>query len=419
MAGAHVDVDCPRARAYLERFTRTVLGSAASAAGGVPPMPAELARLLLRAEEHESAHRDQWGCWEFGESDNFRRGSLWIPEVDVWLDEAAAALPDGREPLWPEGKRFAVSPTHDVDMVTRTWTPAQLSRSLKLAAAGGRQAGPAERVLALAHAGGRAARYGARLAPSAGATLERCVEIERSRGVGASYFFTVFPPGRSSRYDCVYTPADRCEFRGRRWRIRDIMRLLADEGFDVGLHGSYFSATDEGLLGRQKEVLEQAVGRPVLTTRQHWLHWRVGRTPRLQARAGFAADATLGFNRNVGFRAGTSFPFFDFDLEAGEELDLLEIPLVVQEAALFAPNALELGEESAKDVVRRLVDRVARVGGVFSFLVHPHSLLDARVASLYEWLVDHVVDEGAWVASVADIDRWWRARAARLGAHEG
>jgi hypothetical protein len=126
----------------------------------------------------------------------------------------------------------------------------------------------------------------------------------------------------------------------------------------------------------------------------------------------------MGFNRNIGFRAGTSFPFFQFDLTAGRRLNVLEVPLIVQEGALFASNALELDRELAQEVVRSTIDKVAAVGGVTTFLIHPHSLLDPDVAYLYEWALDYSLDAGAWVASVKEIDEWWRRREQEL-AGEG
>jgi hypothetical protein len=412
MARAGVEQVEQAATAHVECFVRTVLGIPASSADDLPRMPPHLSRLLLRSEELESEVRDQGGRWEYGHSENFRRGKLWEPEVDQWLVEARGRLgAAARTPLWPDGHAFVVCPTHDVDMVTRTWTPRQVMRSIRIALSGSRGTARAEAVL---KALGRTVVFHTSRTPSSAATLRRCVDIELERGVHGTYFFTVYPPGRASWYDSVYTMDDNFVFGDRRRRVRDVMYELAETGFDVGLHGSSASATDASLLSAQRAVLEDAVGGPVRTTRQHWLHWDARLTPPAQAAAGFSADSTLGFNRNVGFRAGTSFPFFLSASDPFRALDLLEIPLVAQESALFSDNALELDDAIAREVVQKLVDRVATVGGVFTALIHPHSLLDDRVTTLYEWLLDYALDRGAWVASVAEIDSWWRHRVETL-----
>ncbi len=408
------NLDSPEVRRHLDRFVRNVLGVADGVS--VPEMPTRLARILLRSEEYETSARDLWGCWEYGMSDNFRRGKLWEPEVDVWISEIGRSLPDvDRLPLWPSGAPFVVCPTHDVDMVSRRWTAAQGLRSVRIAATG--TGGPGSvrsaRVVSGIRAAGRLARFGVSTAPSAAATLERCVEVESSRGVTGSYFFTVYSPDAPSYYDCVYSPDDPLVFRGRRSSVGDVMRLLVDEGFDVGLHGSYRSAIDDGVLDRQRQSLERVAG-AITTTRQHWLHWRVDRTPGLQEAAGITADSTLGFNRNVGFRAGTSFPFSLWDAHASRPLDVLEIPLIAQESGLVSSNALELNGEQSQIVLGTLMERVASVGGVLTILVHPHSLLVPDVAALYEWVLDEALAAGAWVTSIREVERWWRGREAQL-----
>ena len=400
------------AAAHVESFVRTVLGVAAGSAADLPTMPRHLSRLLLRAEELESGVRDQWGRWEFGHSENFRRGKLWEPEVDEWLAQVRGRMGASTgAPLWPDGHSFVVCPTHDVDMVTRTWTPRQVGRSIRIAVSGSRGTARAEAVL---KALGRVVVFRTSRAPSSAATLQQCVDMELGRDVRGSYFFTVYPPGRASWYDSVYALNDSFVFGDQRRRVRDVLKELVQAGFDVGLHGSSASATDATLLSAQRAVLEDAVGTEVRTTRQHWLHWDPRLTPAAQAAAGLTADSTLGFNRNIGFRAGTSFPFFLSAPDPFRTVDVLEIPLVAEESALFAADALELDESLAREVVQTLVDRVATVGGVFTTLIHPHSLLEDRVRSLYTWLLDYALDRGAWIASAAQIDSWWRRRAQGL-----
>jgi hypothetical protein len=412
-----VDVETPAARAHLERTVRTWLGVSEGADRTVPELPTELARLLLRAEEYERAHRDRWDCWEFAYSDNYRRGQLWVPEVDRWLlerrRELAASVP--LEPLWPDGRQFAVCMSHDVDLVSRASTPRQALRSMRTSLAD-RPTTVRGRALRLARPAVRAARAasnGISAAPLAD-TLERAAQLELDRGVRASYFFTVYPGRDSSRYDCTYDFGDPCRFRGERMRIADVVRTLHEDGFDVGLHGSYNSALVPGLLARERTALETATDLTVSTTRQHFLHWQARTTPRLQHEAGFRADSSLGFNRNLGFRAGTSLPFRWFDLERAEPLDLLELPILVQDGTLLRSDALELDVELAWNVTRQLVDEAAEVGGVATFVVHPNNLEHDRHLELFVRALDYCGERGAWFASLRDLDEWWRERERKL-----
>jgi hypothetical protein len=383
----------------------------------VPRLPEPLARRLLRAEEYEQPHRDQWGNWEFAFCESFRAGRLWEPEVDAWVARQRRAIAPTAElePLWPDDRAFAVCLTHDVDLLSRASTPKQVLRSLRTSLADPaetvrervvRAARPAVRIA-------RAAHNGISTAPVAD-TLELCVQLERERDVGASYFFTVYPGAEASRFDCIYDFGDLCEFRGERLTISDVIRTLHNEGFDVGLHGSYNSALVPGTLAREKAALARATGVEIRTTRQHFLHWNIRTTPRLQDEAGLTADSTLGFNRNVGFRAGTSLPFHHFDLERGERLELLQVPLIVHDGPLLRSDCLELDVELARESIRELVDKVARVGGVATFVFHPNNLERPEFLDLYRWSLDYGIERGAWFASLRELDDWWRRREARL-----
>lgn len=403
---------------HVAETVRLWLGAPAGAEG-LPVLPSHLTRLLLRDEETEHAHRDQWGNWEHAFSDNYRRGTLWIPEVDRWVAEQRTRLAASTtlEPLWPRGARFALCLTHDVDMVSRRWTFAQHLRSVALATAPLSAAGApgaAERAVVAARGLGRAARFGVSPAPDTSVTLERCQALQRERGIRGTYLFTVYPGRRRSVFDAVYTGDDACRFGGRRRRVRDVIRHLADDGFDVGLHAGYCTYDDVEAFRHEKATIEEHAGRAVVSCRQHFLHWDAARTPRVHAEAGITVDSTVGFNRNIGFRAGTALPHLLFDPVAEAPVNVLELPLIVQEAPLFASNALELDEETAGRVVAGIVDEIAATGGVATILMHPHSLLDPRQLRLYTRLLDQAAAEGGWIATMSDIRAWWDDRTARL-----
>jgi hypothetical protein len=405
------------ARRYVDDTVRVWIG-ASDRSIPLPRLPDHLARLLLRLEEYERSERDRWGIWDYASSENVRAGRLWEPEIDAWLAAARAALEPttALEPMWPDGHRFAVCLTHDVDLLSAQSTVGQVVRFARAGLAPGavesaerlrKLARPAVRVV-------RSARSGIARFPSTAETIDRSVAAEAKRGVAASYLFTAPPHGRGSRYDCVYVPRDRCTFRGARASAAQMMRDLAAEGFDVGLHGSYAGALEPGALAAERAVLQSRTGLELTTTRQHFLRWDIRTTPALQEAAGLGVDSTLGYNRNVGFRAGTSLPFHHFDVAAEKRLALLEIPLAIEDTALLSPGGLELDFPEARAVVGHLLDRVADVGGVGTLLFHPDKFADHEWLALYEWSLDRALDEGAWVTSLRGLADWWREREQRV-----
>jgi hypothetical protein len=389
-------------RSHVERTVRIWLGLPASAPA--PVLPRELERRFLRLEEHETDERDAWGRYDYELAESFRDGRLWEAEIDRWVAERRREL--GLEPPWPNAAPFAVCLTHDVDLLSKRSTPRQIARH---AGTGLERDGSVRRFARPPVRLARSLRSGVSLAPSLRETIERSVAIAAGHGLTASYLFTP-PPGRNaSRFDCVYAPGDACTFRGARRTVADAMRILADEGFDVGLHGSYHAGVSPGMLAEERAHLERTTGLRVASTRQHLLHWDVRTSPRLQADAGLRVDSSLGFNRNVGFRAGTSLPFRFADAP-----ELLEIPPVLQDVSLLGSWGLELGFERAREVVREFVVNAEKTHGALTMVFHPDKLVEPDWLGLYEWTLDHVLERGAWVTSLRGLDEWWRERERRL-----
>jgi hypothetical protein len=394
---------CPESRPtltameYLQRQIRLWLGKNLDSP---PEMPPGLARLFLREEERQSPYRNGWGVWEAPASENYQRGTLWQAEVDRWLREQRAQLSQAGhllEPLWPQGKPFAMYLSHDIDKVANPQTYEQILRVTE------NRWKPKARIWFRNLKG----RYPSH--PDLEDTIELSLGIESERGVVSSWFFTDYPVRKDVEWDCVYVPDDRCRYQGQPTTVKAVMQDLARRGHDVGLHGSYWSAREPGMLQEQRQSIERRTGLAIRTTRQHWLHFDLDVTPKLQAQAGLVVDGTFGFNRHVGFRAGTSLPFF------WPDLDLLEVPLILQDVALFSPSGLELDLTLSKKVCAQIVDEVASVGGCAGVLLHPEQFpLVPWLAEWYGDLISSALEKGAWVTSLAQINDWWRERAARI-----
>jgi peptidoglycan/xylan/chitin deacetylase (PgdA/CDA1 family) len=400
-------------RRYLADTVRVWLG-VRNADAPLPELPVDLARSLLRLQEHEHGERDPWGGWPASAAG----ASLRRAGIDHWVSCVRRELPSelSLEPRWPPGKGFVVCLTHDVDLLGTRLTPAQAFRHARAGLAAGvssrgefvaRLLRPAVRIT-------RATGSGLSLAPSLHDTLERVLELESAYGAKASFFFTVPPHAPRSRYDCVYAPGDRCLFRGRRLQVADVMRAIAGEGFDVGLHGGYASGLESGVLTDERATLETATGLEIRTTRQHFLRWDVRCTPRYQEAAGLRADASMGFNFDVGYRAGTSLPFRLFDIELGTPLDVIEVPLVAQDGAILGPSGLGLSEPVASRLLRDLVDATAACEGVLTLLFHPDKLVRPEWLALFERLLERAAEQGAWMTSLGELNSWWRTREARI-----
>lgn len=372
---------------------------------GIPSAPAsafpeqaleETRRLLDLEEERGTAGRDPWSCPLPEGTSAGREGRLEQPPVDRWVRLllerlAETARTDPGRPLvrirpWPEGRPFAVHLSHDLDLVRK----GDLCMGLRHLAGFFLDAGNARLGL------GKIATWG-----RTRGTLDsdpywqprRWAEAEERRGLRSDWFALVSTGDNAVPY-----------------RLEDIagdLRQLASHGHGVGLHGSAPSYRAPARLRREKALLEEAIRAPVSAVRQHNLSLEGLETWRRQAEAGFAVDASLGFNRALGWRSGTSYP-----IPCPSDPRLLLLPLTAMDGVLMASGQGEVG-------CRGLLEAARREGGIVSFDWHGQTA-DAEdypgYAGLYETLLDEVAASGAWTATADQIAAWWRARSRALEA---
>ena len=132
--------------------------------------------------------------------------------------------------------------------------------------------------------------------------------------------------------------------------FRTGQQSLLKQGCELGVHG--IDAWHSVEKGRNELSSNRSGSRRVATSgiRMHWL-LRDARTPSVLEEAGYVYDSTFGYNETVGYRAGTSQVFRPLGAQT-----LLELPLHIQDGALFYPQRLDLRREKLKSVVDPLID---------------------------------------------------------------
>ena len=315
-----------------------------------------------------------------------------------------------KPPVWPDNKPFAVCLTHDVDLVSLNNPRQYLRRAASLFRQWRYRKDKIYRrelrislqdfILALT-------RWSK---PDPYCCFEQWLECEEAAGGHSTFFFfpdTVRKPHWS---DCYYRFTDPVSFQKRRITVAELIRTIDQRGWEVGLHASWYAFNDASELSYQKSQIEQVLGRDISSVRQHFLHYDIRTTPRVHTQAGFRYDSTLGFNNNIGFRFGTSYPFPLFDLEESRMLPVMEIPLVIQEGALMNNSkGLRLDEDTAFKYIAKLTDEVADVAGVLTLLWHTNTYSTPEIWNLYQRTLSHLKSHGAWLASVQEIGEWWNS----------
>jgi len=170
-----------------------------------------------------------------------------------------------------------------------------------------------------------------------------------------------------------------------------LIRGLNLEG-EVGIHPSYGSHSEVAKVANELSRLAEITGHEINLSRQHFLKFEFPKTFSLLAKLGITDDYSLGFADEIGFRAGTSFPFFFFDLQKNERTTLRFHPFTYMDSAL--KDYLKLDPDVAKAEIARLLEEVKSVGGEFIVIWHNSSIHDTGEWKGWKAVLDYTIDEG-------------------------
>jgi len=232
--------------------------------------------------------------------------------------------------------------------------------------------------------------------------FDRYTDIEKD--LGSTFFFLPF---KNVAGNLGSTSAPKR--RAAKYDVRQIKKQIVElinKGCEVGLHGidawqDLERAQLEG--GRIREV----TGQEDLGTRMHWLYWNDS-SPQTLENAGFKYDSTFGYNDAVGFRAGTTQPFCPAGTEA-----LIELPLNIQDSALFYSDRMMLSENDALKACRDLITSAYQFGGVLTINWHTRSLSPERLwGDFYASLLHEIQAYRVHFGTARETVDWFRQRRA-------
>lgn len=351
--------------------------------------------MLSRYEEALIQEQDQFNRFPLEAHLAFREGFWRIPVVNLyakllgdWIVELTSGGLRPNPPSYPDGRRFGLCLTHDVDH-PRKFTPVGLLKT------------PAKVLLrrespkALYQIGdyfltGRDPFW----------NFDQIIELERDHGFSSTFFLTA--GGRHDR-DPAYgdDPAARTR----------LCETISDLGAEIGLHGSFESYANSRLLSDEWAELNRCT--TVKGGRQHYLRLNVQRSFTAMEEAGFLYDCTLAFSGEMGFRSGFAVPHYMFNLEEDRPFRILEIPLVVMDRSIWASCCPNSEPDRIWEEMLQVLDLVRQYNGCVSVLWHnqffdPVSFPGYR--SVYRSLLMWLRNNDGWGASGAQVYDWFVTR---------
>jgi hypothetical protein len=226
--------------------------------------------------------------------------------------------------------------------------------------------------------------------------------LEAEKGLPSTYYLIPF-----KRHCGDHVPGNRGYLRATAYDVSDLFReteLLREHGCELGVHA--IDAWHSVEKGRDELARIMSVtGTDEVGVRSHWL-LRDANTPQTLEHAGYTYDSTVGYNETVGYRAGTSQVFRPFGTQT-----LLELPLHIQDGALFFPDRLNLTELAAQKRCQDLIDIACDSGGVLTILWHDRSHGPERFwGEFYIELIQQLKSANAWFGTAKQVVDWFRQR---------
>ena len=154
---------------------------------------------------------------------------------------------------------------------------------------------------------------------------------------------------------------------------------------------------------------QNILGEEIIGIRQHYLRFDIRKTWEIQDQAGFKYDTTLAFPDQAGFKNGMCLPFLTFDPQSLKQNKLVEIPLVIMDAALS--GYMQLSLKQSWELIQKLLDTVRELQGVITILWHNDrfdALTHPKSAALYEKILQYGQGTNAWMTSGENIYKHWK-----------
>jgi hypothetical protein len=230
--------------------------------------------------------------------------------------------------------------------------------------------------------------------------FDRYVDMEK--GLGSTFFLVPFKdrPGRDSNGRIPKRRAVRYDIT----EVQPQVQVLLAKGAEVALHG--IDAWRDAVKGREEfERVYRVVEDPNIGVRMHWLFFSE-ESPKLLEEAGFVYDSSYGYNDAIGFRGGTNQVFRPLGASR-----LLELPLHIQDTALFFPRRMNLTDEKALKLILDLLRNMEIHGGVVTINWHDRSLVPERQwGDFYLRLIEELKARKAWFGTAGQIVKWFNRR---------
>lgn len=320
--------------------------------------------LLSRYEEYLAHQKDNYNRYKHENSLAFQNGFLQIPIVDIWIEKFGKLLRSTFPSFKIKAKKYQFLPTYDIDMA---WS---FKHKGVLRNGGGlikdvlkrNPAAVKERIAVLQNK-----------MKDPYDNFKWLDELHQLYRIVPIYFFLLAM--RREEKDKNISPKHPA--------MQNLIRVTA-ENYNIGIHPSWQSGYKFSALKSEIDTIQQIIGKPVVSSRQHYLRVKLPATYQKLIAAGITEDYSMGYAGYNGFRASTSNPFYWYDLKKEKATPLKIIPFCFMDATSVYYKKEDA--QQALNELKNLHESVKKVNGLFCTLFHNDTFRNAEWKKTYETL---------------------------------
>ena len=302
-------------------------------------------------------------------------------------------------PMWPGNKRYAVALSHDVDYPEMIrWIEGLRYLGIY------KSRSNLSKVMDILK--GRESFW----------RFEDWVHLEKRYGMKSAIYFC----GRKGNLFHYFLRGPDPFYDIRRDKYKRLFNFLVQNGFEVGLHSSYWAYRSVDQFSDEKKRVETVLGEPVLGNRHHYWHLNPDNpteTARMHHQIGLLYDTSVCFGLRAGFRFGICSPFHLYDPVDKQAIPTLQLPTCLMDDHLFGYFKYSYFDRPQFEM-DALIESSRKYGGVLMVDYHIrvfNSTFFPRWIESYEYLLNRITERKDYYSDTPlHIAKYWREREERI-----
>ena len=242
--------------------------------------------------------------------------------------------------------------------------------------------------------------------------FDEYIKLEKSNGFRSAFYFAV----KSNHYLInLIKRENEVTYNINGNKFKNIIKKLNKEGFEIGLHASYYAWRSLYNFIKEKSKLERILNDKIAGLRHHYWHlnpYNPEETWGFHSKAGFKYDCSLAFNEDFGYRRGLAFPFYPYDHSKKQKINLTLFPTCIMDTMLIRK------ETTVNEATKRcfkFIENVKKKNGLIVIDWHDAmwntTFFDDVMIKSYINIINYLKeDEEVWVTTPRELSEWWSSR---------